>query len=57
MRILLLEDNYAYRISIKEYLESLGYIVDDTSNGAVACDKIRKKPKLANSYHDSDILN
>lgn len=46
IKILLLEDNYAYRISIKEYLCSLGYEVDEASDGLEACDKI-----AASSYH------
>ncbi|ASM36380.1 DNA-binding response regulator [Campylobacter sputorum subsp. bubulus] len=46
IKILLLEDNYAYRLSIKEYLETLGYEVDEASDGLEACDKI-----AASSYH------
>lgn len=46
MKILLLEDDYSYRKSIAEYLESLGYEVDEASNGLEACDKIRD-----NFYH------
>lgn len=40
MKILLLEDNYAYRISIKEYLQSIGYDIDEASDGNEACEKI-----------------
>lgn len=46
MKILLLEDDYAYRESIKEYLESLGYEVDTASDGLETCDKI-----ASNVYH------
>ncbi|CZE47762.1 response regulator transcription factor [Campylobacter geochelonis] len=46
MKILLLEDDFEYRVSIKEYLQSLGYEVDEASDGVIACDKIAK-----NSYH------
>lgn len=46
MKILLLEDDYNYRISIKEYLESLGYEVDEADDGIKACDKIKD-----NFYH------
>lgn len=46
MKILLLEDDYAYRISVSEYLQNLGYEIDEASNGEIACDKIAK-----NSYH------
>lgn len=42
----MLEDSYAYRISIKEYLQSLGYEVDEASDGLEACDKI-----ATSSYH------
>ncbi|RXK01190.1 DNA-binding response regulator [Arcobacter sp. CECT 8986] len=33
MKLLLLEDDYDYKISIKEYLESLDYEIDDFDNG------------------------
>ena len=33
MRLLLLEDDLDYKQSIKEYLESLHYIVDDFEDG------------------------
>lgn len=33
MKLLLLEDDYDYKISIKEYLESLDYEIDDLDNG------------------------
>lgn len=46
MKILLLEDDYIYRQSIKEYLENIGYEVDEASNGLEACDKIKD-----NTYH------
>ncbi|ALV24236.1 two-component system response regulator [Campylobacter iguaniorum] len=46
MKILLLEDDYEYQISVKEYLENLGYEIDEASDGIEACDKIAK-----NSYH------
>lgn len=46
MKILLLEDDYNYRISIAEYLTSLGYEVDEASDGVKACDKIKD-----NFYH------
>lgn len=41
MKILLLEDDYSYRKTIAEYLESLGYEVDEASNGLEASDKIK----------------
>ena len=40
MKILLLEDDFVYRESVSEYLESLGYEVDEAADGKVACDKI-----------------
>ncbi len=40
MRILVLEDDYSYRSSIKEYLEALGYEVDDFENGKEAISAI-----------------
>ena len=46
MKILLLEDDYSYRKTIAEYLASLGYEVDEASNGLEACDKIKD-----NFYH------
>lgn len=46
MKVLLLEDDYSYRQSVKEYLESLGYDVDEACDGIEACDKIRD-----NIYH------
>ena len=36
MRILLLEDEYALRISIEEFLKDLGYKVDDFMDGLEA---------------------
>lgn len=46
MKILLLEDDFAYRQSIKEYLENLGFEVDEAQNGEIACEKI-----ASTSYH------
>ncbi|NLC27432.1 MAG: response regulator transcription factor [Campylobacteraceae bacterium] len=43
MKILLLEDDFAYRESIREYLESLGYYVEDFENGEDALDALFKK--------------
>jgi len=40
MKILLLEDEYMLRVSIKEYLEDIGYQVDDYSDGEIAYDAI-----------------
>lgn len=40
MKILLLEDEYSYRTSIKEYLLSLDFDVDDFDNGQDALDAI-----------------
>lgn len=45
MKILLLEDDYLYRISIKEFLEELDFIVDDFENGDDALDAV-----FENSY-------
>lgn len=46
MRLLLLEDDLDYKESIKEYLESLGYIIDDFEDGQNALDAIYE-----NKYH------
>jgi DNA-binding response OmpR family regulator len=46
MNILLLEDDFDYKISIKEYLESLDYSVDDFEDGEDALNAIYEK-----SYH------
>ncbi|AXH15404.1 response regulator transcription factor [Malaciobacter mytili] len=46
MRLLLLEDDLDYKISIKEYLESIDYIVDDFDNGEDALSAIYE-----NKYH------
>jgi len=46
MRILLLEDDFEYRQSIKEYLESLHYKIDDFEDGESALDAIYEK-----NYH------
>lgn len=40
MRLLLLEDDFDYKQSIKEYLESLGYIIDDYEDGEEALSAI-----------------
>jgi DNA-binding response OmpR family regulator len=40
MKILLLEDDFSYRISIKEYLEYLNFEIDDFDNGQDAQDAI-----------------
>lgn len=40
MKILLLEDDYSYRTSIKEYLLSLEYEIDDFENGKDALNAI-----------------
>jgi len=40
MRILLLEDDYLYRVSIAEFLESLSYKVDAFEDGAEALEAI-----------------
>ncbi len=42
VRILLLEDDFNYRESVSEYLQVLGYEVDEAPDGQVACDKISK---------------
>lgn len=46
MRLLLLEDNLDYKDTIKEYLESLGYQIDDFEDGEDALNAIYK-----NKYH------
>ena len=40
IKILLLEDDYLYRVSIKEFLEELDFHVDDFENGDDAFDAI-----------------
>lgn len=40
MKVLLLEDDYLYNVTIKEYLESNGYEVDDFNDGLEALDAI-----------------
>jgi len=45
MKILLLEDDYLYKVSIKEFLEELEFAVDDFENGDDALDAI-----FENSY-------
>ncbi len=49
MNILLLEDDYDYKNSIKDYLETLNYCVDDFDNGDDAYDAIYEK-KLSFTY-------
>ncbi|WP_121626580.1 response regulator transcription factor [Poseidonibacter antarcticus] len=46
MRLLLLEDNLDYKDTIKEYLESLGYQIDDFEDGEDALNAI-----YINKYH------
>jgi DNA-binding response OmpR family regulator len=46
MRLLLLEDDNDYRVTIKEYLESLNYVVDDFEDGEEALSAIHE-----NHYH------
>ncbi len=43
MNILLLEDEYSLRMSIKEYLSDCGFFVDDFRNGEDATDAIYSK--------------
>ncbi|MFA7500840.1 MAG: response regulator, partial [Sulfurimonas sp.] len=43
MRILLLEDEFSLRISIKEFLEDINYEVDDYADGLDAYDAIYSK--------------
>lgn len=43
MNILLLEDEYSLRMSIKEYLTDVGFFVDDCRNGEDAIDAIYSK--------------
>jgi len=43
MKILLLEDEYSLRISIKEFLEDIDYEVDDYSDGVEAFEAIYSK--------------
>lgn len=45
MKILLLEDDYLYKVTIQDFLEANGYEVDDYDDGAEALDAI-----YANSY-------
>lgn len=45
MKILLLEDDYLYKVSIKEFLQELDFIVDDFENGDDALDAV-----FTNSY-------
>ena len=43
MKILLLEDDFVYRESVSEYLESLGYEVDEAADVRMHILKIRQK--------------
>jgi len=43
MKILLLEDDYLYKITIKEFLEDQGFTVDDFDNGDDAFDAVFEK--------------
>jgi DNA-binding response OmpR family regulator len=43
MNILLLEDEYSLRMSIKEYLSDCGFFVDDFRNGEDAMDAVYSK--------------
>jgi len=43
MKILLLEDDYLYRDSIKDFLEDSGYIIDDFEDGKEALNAIYSK--------------
>ena len=43
IKILLLEDDYLYKISIKEFLEELDFMVDDFDNGEDALNAIFDK--------------
>ncbi len=45
MKILLLEDDYLYKISVKEFLEEIDFSVDDFENGDDALDAV-----FENSY-------
>jgi len=45
MKILLLEDDYLYKVTIQDFLEVNGYEVDDYEDGAEALDAI-----YSNSY-------
>lgn len=40
MKLLLLEDEYALRVSVQEFLEDLGYVVESFSNGDDAMDAV-----------------
>ena len=51
MRVLLLEDDYIYKVSIKEYLEDLEFIVDDFDDGDSAFDS------LYENYYDLLLLD
>jgi len=51
MRVLLLEDDYLYNISIKEYFEDLEFIVDSFDNGNEAYDA------LYENYYDLLLLD
>lgn len=51
IKILLLEDDYLYKISIKEFLEDKGFLVDDFENGDEALDAIYE------NYYDLLLLD
>lgn len=44
MKILLLEDDYLYKVTIQDFLEANGYEVDDYDDGAEALDAIYSNP-------------
>jgi len=44
MKILLLEDDYLYKVTIQDFLEANGYEVDDYEDGAEALDAIYSNP-------------
>ena len=51
MRILLLEDDYLYQVSIKEFLEDMGFDVDAFDNGDDAFNSLFEK------YYDLLLLD
>jgi len=44
MKILLLEDDYLYKVTVQDFLEANGYEVDDYEDGAEALDAIYSNP-------------